>query len=712
MKKYLLIFSIFAFNMLNAQTENWANFTNNDNIYGLAAAGNKLLLATEGGGVAIDQTTAVVKHYLSFNTDLPGVNLTGVSSAENGNLWFSIEDKGISKYDGTQWTSYTRTNSAIPDSNFAYVRENVNGEVWMVTSDLKNLIKFDGFNWTVYNTYSSGQPALPGVLGDFVFDSNGDVWMTPEGLGLIKFDGTTATFFLINNSQIIDNYISDIAIDENDVIWLSSYLGISKFDGQTWVNYTIYNSALPKGKIKQLEIYNDEIWSLWREDSGLESGLIKFNGTNWIEYNSTNSSLPSFLNGDLQITSNGDKWMLDGAWSDSQIIQFNDSTTIYHDISNSPLKGNYMDDIDLGGNGKLWIGDSGGDKQLLSLKDNNWEAYPQSTGIKWLNVQNDITIWLGLYGGIGSFKNGNTTIYNATNSDLPENHVSVATLDSLGNMWFSSLGWLAKYDGLIWVVYDTTNSMLPHTTVNDIAVDNSNNIWLGTEIGGLIKFDGTNWVEYTTANTGVPLEHISNLEFDHQGDLWIGTRHYGVTMFDGTNWTTYNPSNSILPTNFISSLGVDNQNNIWIGTGSGVVLLDGGNWSIMTPENSGLPHDVVYDFEFDDLGNVWMGTGGGGLAVYNPNGVNLSVYKNTLKPNDYEINVYPVPFNDKLNIDIENRLIGSSLVFYDISGRKVGTFELDKMSTQITPMLNEKGMYFYNVVNDNRIVEKGKVIRN
>jgi ligand-binding sensor domain-containing protein len=697
--------------MINAQTTNWANFTNNDKIYDLAEAGDKLWVATEGGGVTIDQTAGEIKHYLSSNTDLPGVHLTGLSRAGNGNLWFDVYEKGISKFDGTQWTSFTRSNSAIPDSNVAFVRESENGDVWMVSSDLKNLIKYDGLNWNVYN---SSNTSLPDYLGEFVFDSNGSIWMRSYNLGLINFDGTNVAYYLTNNSPILNNEITDIVIDTNDNIWLSSYNGISKFDGQTWITYTVFNSSLPRSRIKQLMIHNDEIWAIWREDTGLGGGLIKFDGTNWSEYNSTNSSLPSSLQGNLQITSNGDKWMLTGTWPNSQIIQFNGSTTVYHDISNSSMLSNDIKDIDFDSDEKLWIVDNEINSSigyLLSYKNNTWEIYPQSTGIKWMHVQNDSTIWLGLFGGIGKFENGNTTIYNTSNSGLPDNYVIAATVDSLGDMWFTSHGWVAKYDGLNWMVYNTTNSTLPQTSINEIAVDDSNNVWLGTETYGLIKFDGANWVEYTTANTGVPLDYIHNLEFDFQGHLWVGTLHDGVTVFDGSNWTNYNSTNSSLPSNFISSIGVDDQNNMWIGTGEGVAQFDVSNWSVMTTENSGLPHNVVYDFEFDDLGNVWMATWGGGIGVYNSNGVNLSVYENALKTNDFQINVYPIPFNDKLNIDIEKGLIGSSLVLYDISGRKVGVFELNEISNQIAPMLNEKGVYFYNVINENRVVGKGKVVR-
>jgi ligand-binding sensor domain-containing protein len=46
-------------------------------------------------------------------------------------------------------------------------------------------------------------------------------------------------------------------------------------------------------------------------------------------------------------------------------------------------------------------------------------------------------------------------------------------------------GGLAKFDGVNWTVYNTSNSRLPDNYVRAIAIDGQGNKWIGTEVEGL-----------------------------------------------------------------------------------------------------------------------------------------------------------------------------------------------------------------------------------
>ncbi|RFC53269.1 T9SS C-terminal target domain-containing protein [Brumimicrobium aurantiacum] len=574
-----------------------------------------------------------------------------------------------------------------------------------------DLIKFDGVNWTVYNSSNTN---LPQVLGRFSIDSNGVLWMTSSNLGLIRFDENNTEYFVTSNSSIISNEVIDVIIDINDIIWLSTDHGISKFDGQTWENYTTYNSALPNSNVISLAISNGEVWGLWSEGENLGSGLFMFDGTDFTEFNDTNSSLPSNLHGNLQITSNGDKWLLSGDLLKPEIIQFNDVETIYHDIKNSPLQSNRIEDIDVDNSGKLWIPGlniSSIQSQLLTYKNHNWESYNINSSNGWVAIQNDSNIWVGISDGVVKLENGNTTIYNSTNSGLPSDFVSDGTVDSLGNMWFTTWEGVVKYDGSNWTVYDSTNSTIPHFYSLDIAVDASNNIWIGTNNDGIFKYDGTDWTVYNDSNTGFVTSYIDAIETDIQGNLWAGTRFNGLLKFDGSSWTNYNSSNSSLPSDYISALGMDKQNRLWVGTWAGVAYPSGSSWEVFTTENSQIPHNFVLDFEFDDLGNVWMSTSQAGLGVYNPNGVDLSTYKESFPKNKFDFNIYPVPFNNEFNVDIEKPLVGAKLILYDISGRKLNAFNLNETQNKIQPNFLNDGVYFYSIIKNSSVVGKGKLVK-
>jgi ligand-binding sensor domain-containing protein len=72
------------------------------------------------------------------------------------------------------------------------------------------------------------------------------------------------------------------------------------------------------------------------------------------------------------------------------------------------------------------------------------------------------------------------------------------------NSWWR----IAKFDGINWTVYNTSNSGLPNDWVWAIAIDLEGNKWIGTLGGGLAKFDGINWTVYNTSNSGLPYNDV------------------------------------------------------------------------------------------------------------------------------------------------------------------------------------------------------------
>jgi len=215
----------------------------------------------------------------------------------------------------------------------------------------------------------------------------------------------------------------------------------------------------------------------------------------------------------------------------------------------------------------------------------------------------------------------NWTVYNESNSGLPDNQVIALAIDG-SNIWIGTHGeGLAKFDGSNWIVYNESNSGLPHNSVYALAIDGFN-IWIGTQ-GGLAKFDGTNWIVYDTSNSGLPDNWVRSLAIDGF-NIWTGTYYGGLAEFDGTNWTVYNTSNSDLPDNEVLALAIDGSDNIWIGIW-GLAKFDGTNWTVYDTSNSGLPYDRVYTLAIDGRDNIWIGTFGGGLAKFD--GTNWTVYK-------------------------------------------------------------------------------------
>lgn len=139
---------------------------------------------------------------------------------------------------------------------------------------------------------------------------------------------------------------------------------------------------------------------------------------------------------------------------------------------------------------------------------------------------NNGNAWFGTFeqGLIRLSANGTTTVYNSTNSIIPEKAVihDVET-DSKGNVWFSCDG-LMKFDGVNFTHYDNSNTPMPENNVRSIVVDWQDNVWFSScrfKQGGLVKYDGKNWNVFTPENSSLPVNMINDVKIDKKGDVWL-----------------------------------------------------------------------------------------------------------------------------------------------------------------------------------------------
>src|SRR6266851_2477714 len=78
----------------------------------------------------------------------------------------------------------------------------------------------------------------------------------------------------------------------------------------------------------------------------------------------------------------------------------------------------------------------------------------------------------------------------------------------------------------IWSVFDAENSDLPNNSVPALAPGSDGALWVGTIDGGLARLvrEG-HWLSYTKANTngGLPSDSVRALAPGSDGALWVGT---------------------------------------------------------------------------------------------------------------------------------------------------------------------------------------------
>lgn len=738
MKKLVYILLVFALPCY-AQNPDWINLTNGNEVSAIVSRGNDLWIGTDGGLVKLNKTTEELTFYNRANANLPDNHIRTLAIDSSGYLWIGTQYSGIGKFDGSMCQIFNTKNSRLPHDQWNMeIEVDPEGNIWI--GSLWYLSKYNGIDWKIYET---GNPLSAYFsINDIKFDKNGiqwiaaswgfgqligdillqqfeglneelyclgvdndnNIWIGTNGKGLIKYDGSTKTFFDTSNSPIPSNIIFDMKLDSKGNLWLAIPEGLVKFDGTDWIIYNTDNSELPENIIYCIEIdENDVIWI------GTQSnGLIKFDGVNWKRYKLSNSILPSNAIYSITFDSKDNAWI---GTAGKALLNFDRTNWVLFDTSNSGLL-NTVFVLEFDKRGNLWIG-------------HRWNPMAH-LGNSWLAKYNRLS-WIN---------------YDSINSPFSRTLVYCLRTDIDDNLWIGSAHGLVKFNDTNWTIYNMENTPLTSNLIDDIEFDKTGNLWCGIGFhvfyddngnptineGGLAKYDGHNWYIYNTSNSDLPFNNVGRIAFDSEGVIWLATWYpgiagieygWGLTKFDGSNWTTYNIYNSPLTSNTIFDITVDKEDNLWLSTcAGGLVKYDRKNsWTVYNKRNSGIAFDSQGMVAIDSYGNKWItGENNSGLSIFREGGVILTDVtdnkENSIPTAFFLYQNYPNPFNPatKIKYTISTSLNPSkggtlvSLKIYDLLGREImtlvneekypGTYEVEFNINSLKRGL-ASGTYFY-----------------
>lgn len=398
-------------------------------------------------------------------------------------------------------------------------------------------------------------------------------------------------------------------------------------------------------------------------------------------FNTENSGLPHNQVTSMAIDAQGNKWF---GTLHGEVVKFDNVNWIVYNSSNSGLPGLYRI-------GSIVIDD----------QDNKW-------------VGTSFTPNLESGAGLVKFDNSKWTVYNRSNSGLPNNTVTGIALDSFGNKWVGTWGGgVAKFDDINWTVYLSLKS------IHAIETDAQGNKWVGTE-SGLAKFDDTSWNVYNYSKSIIPYYNgnggITSIAIDKEGNKWFGIpedwdsgANGGVTKFDNVNWTVYNSDNSDL-TFSVHCIAVDMMGNKWFGTSywedGALVKFDGSNWTVYDSANSGFPNDWIESLVIDDQGNKWFATGNSGVVLFNENGITTAL-SDKIPETSNDFLVYPNPAKDFITIE---GLQDGAVEIFNSAGAILIKSEVLRTPAKINISRLPEGIYTLKVITKDKVVTK-KVIR-
>jgi len=185
--------------------------------------------------------------------------------------------------------------------------------------------------------------------------------------------------------------------------------------------------------------------------------------------------------------------------------------------------------------------------------------------------------------------------------------------------------------------------------------------------------------DYTTYELGVYFSDtiVTNLTSNTAFQFIPQINNVAINVFDTLNWLAVSGT-------YIANGG---ENYIIIGN-----FKDNSNTPVTTIGITNNPYAYVY---IDDVCLTSCG-----------NSCLTSIEEN----NSIDIAMYPNPFNEVINLTI-NEAGNFEINLYDVAGRIVLNQKIED-KTSINTMQFEKGIYFYELVNNKKIMKIGKVVKN
>lgn len=697
MKKMLIIITVcFSLTDLLSQAyPSWENYSFSQRVTGIDFMNNDVWITTQGGLVKYNKKTGEKTFYNRANANLPDNNLLGVFCSKNGDVWISSKYYGIGRLNGSNCIIYNQSNSGLPFNQLnSKIKLDDKGNVWVAS--FRWMAKFDGNKWKTWTT-GNDISTWPLVSG-FDIDNNGVVWIySTDGIGKIENDIYSIISTIGSGLIAKSGYVK---VDSEQNVWVAiENIGIYKYDGSTFTLYSSSNTSLPTNSIYAISF--DSKNNMWLATA---KGLVKFNVSGCQLYKPTPPDTALLC---LKVGNNDTIWC--GSFN-GNLLCFDGTNFTSVGLSNSPLVSNYVLDILIDSANNTWVATA---KNVVKKTSNNFYSVFNEQGNA-LAQDKDGAIWVAYGGGdtcLLKIGNKENTIFDSLNSPFNKKIIiKRLRVDNNNHLWVATNYGLFEYNGVSFANYNTGNSGIPSNEIFEIAFDKDNILWGGSS-KGLFKFDGANWTVWNTENSVIPTNIVNRLYIAPNNKIWfscmdedriIGTEYGGgLTCFDGQTMITYNISNSGLLCNTIFGIYVDKNNIIWLATyTAGLMSFDTNKdkWTTYNVSNSGIANNFVQVITQDKLGKFWMGHNDAGISIFNPDSFQLSMNK----INDCKISfqIFPNPVREelyvKVNTNVEKKIVAQ---IYDLNGRLICTFPNQKIN-QNNPTIHFK---LQNVLQSNQM---------
>lgn len=175
-----------------------------------------------------------------------------------------------------------------------------------------------------------------------------------------------------------------------------------------------------------------------------------------------------------------------------------------------------------------------------------------------------------------NLKNYKITVWNSSNSNLPNNMNDHITIDKNGLIWLTLDEGLVTFNG-----HQFKNAEQNITDKGKyfgyyaLATDNNNVKWVCGK-NNIYSYDDIKWIKYDSTEIGIDgaYEIVNN---PSTGEVFFCSDN-GLTIYKDGKWTNINKSKfKELPSSRVAFAKRDSRNRIWIGTYGGTAMIDESN---------------------------------------------------------------------------------------------------------------------------------------
>ncbi len=192
----------------------------------------------------------------------------------NGNKWIGFNYGNVNsfqliRYNGAQWDTFSVFNAISAINKVNALAVDANNNVWIGHNF--GLTKYNGTSFTTYNTSNSG------IVSDTVISlacGNGNVYAgTYKGLSI--YNGANFANYNTGNGMN-NNTVNCITVENANTIWLGNPSGIDKFNGSGFTfNYVVAGNTADVVNIIYIDAQNNK----WIGTNA--NGAIKYDNSNF-----------------------------------------------------------------------------------------------------------------------------------------------------------------------------------------------------------------------------------------------------------------------------------------------------------------------------------------------------------------------------------------------------------------------------------------------